>query len=565
MEITGNMNKIFLIFSTLLGVASADAQIYSKSQLTTANNTTITTNGAEQITGSVLNTYNNQIIGSFCGLFQASDCVLPAGVAIANLGFTPLKPSNNLSDLNSTSTARTNLGLGTMAMANFSSNNTFTGANVISPSGSLTVQGPFTATGSVTLPAGTAATNLGFIPLKPSNNLSELTNVMTAKQNLGLGVSNVVLHVDNVSGTDSNTCGATTGSGACASVQQAYLNLCENYYPLNNVPTIQLTAGQTYSSGLAIAGGASDNAPPMCVGISQLILDGQVSTISMSGIPVYLRYAPMGVSLRRLTLISSASSDVVVRGAGMVNLEDGIILGGSASNYPELLAYGAGQIATCPTSTCSLNTVLTISGGGESFAQEISGGSIQIEGVPVVITGTPTFTQGFVNVTQNGSVSFFQASISGAIVGDQFFGSKLGLVDINGQTGSYSTCSDTYLPGSICGQLYSGARISEAGYATVSGCGTGATVQNMEPYFNILLGSGLASTNGTAVTSCRVTMATRSNYTSCIAIPANGGAETVLTNSFVSPTSSANGYVNLQWIANGYSPTGNGIYISCSN
>lgn len=382
---------------------------------------------------------------------------------------------------------------------------------------------------------------------------------------LPVDTSGVVVHVDNSLGADNSTCGSATSSSACASIQQAYLNLCANYASHHGVPTIQLTAGQTYSSGLAISGGASDNAPPMCIGISQIILDGQVSTISMSGIPVYLRYAPMGVSLRRLTLISSASSDVVVRGAGMVNLEDGIILGGSSTSYPELLAYGAGQIATCPTGTCPLNTALTISGGGESFAQEISGGSIQIEGVPVVITGTPTFTQGFVNVTQNGSVSFFQAAISGAIVGDQFFGSKLGLVDINGQSGPYSACSNTYLPGSICGQLYSGARVSDAGYATVSGCGTGATVQNMEPYFNIVLGSGLASTNGTAVTSCSVTMATRSNYTSCIAIPANGGAETVLTNSFVAPTSSANGYVSLQWIANGYSPTGNGIFISCSN
>ena len=44
--------------------------------------------------------------------------MLAAGAAAANLGFTPLNPANNLSDLTSATTARTNLGLGTAAVAN---------------------------------------------------------------------------------------------------------------------------------------------------------------------------------------------------------------------------------------------------------------------------------------------------------------------------------------------------------------------------------------------------------------------------------------------------------------
>ena len=44
--------------------------------------------------------------------------MLAAGAVAANLGFTPLSPANNLSELASAATARTNLGLGTAAVAN---------------------------------------------------------------------------------------------------------------------------------------------------------------------------------------------------------------------------------------------------------------------------------------------------------------------------------------------------------------------------------------------------------------------------------------------------------------
>ena len=58
---------------------------------------------------------NSQMIGSMCGLATAADCVLPPGVVDANLGSAALKAVNNLSDVESVATSRTNLGLTSMA------------------------------------------------------------------------------------------------------------------------------------------------------------------------------------------------------------------------------------------------------------------------------------------------------------------------------------------------------------------------------------------------------------------------------------------------------------------
>ena len=76
----------YIIFLLIILIPSlAEAQALSKSALTTQNNNTITTNGAGKITGQVVNSMNNSMISSFCGLNTASDCILPPDVAINNI------------------------------------------------------------------------------------------------------------------------------------------------------------------------------------------------------------------------------------------------------------------------------------------------------------------------------------------------------------------------------------------------------------------------------------------------------------------------------------------------
>ena len=470
-------------------------------------------------------------------------------------------------------------------------------ANIGTLSGDLagTLPSPTISSGAVTsakMAAGAAATNLGGGTAKTGLLVGNGTGAATAitpgagiTTALGiatnaaggiltsLGHSNIVLHVDNVNGADSATCGTTTGTGACATPQQALNNLCANYYPINNVPTIQFTAGQTYTSGLLFSGGATvSGAEPQCIGIGNILIDGQGSTMTSSGNTLYCRYASMGVGIRNLTISSSGAGAIAFRGGGcMLSIETGVTIGSAANGYPQILAYGGGQVATCPTTEARcIGNVVNIAGGGGCFVQATNGGQIQIEGVTINIAGTPTYSVAFSCVAESGStVSFFQSTITGTnVVGDQFFGTKLGYTDTNGQgslvtPGYYTTCTNTYLPGSTCGQNYFGARFSDPGLPALTGCGTGAVAQNYEPYSIIILGTGLTTTNGTLISSCRVNMATRTNYTACTATANNGANFTNLQANFVGPTSTVNGYVVVNFLANGSSSAGSSFSVNC--
>ncbi len=382
---------------------------------------------------------------------------------------------------------------------------------------------------------------------------------------VAIGVSGLTLYVDNVNGTDNVACGLATGSSACATPQQAYTNACVNYYPVHGTVLIQLAnTGTNYGQLLAVGEGATDSPQPLCVGVAQVIIDGGGATSNVANINVYCRYTPLGITTRHITLISTTSDNIASRGGGcFVNLENGTIFGGCGAAYPCLLAYGGGQIAISPTSTSPSNSISVI-GGGQYFAFAQENGAIQLEGAPIVISGTPAFTA-FLGAGDNGvvSVAGVNGQITGNITGDQFYSVKGGYININGLTGGYSTCSDTFLPGSTCGQLYFGGRISDPGTATVSGCGTGATVTQQEQYSIITMGTGLGHTNGSQYTSCVLTMATRTNYQSCSYNQSSPVFQQVQLQP-LSPTSTANGTWRVVWISNGTDPTTATIAFNCN-
>lgn len=122
------------------------------------------------------------------------------------LGYTPLNPANNLSDVSNPSTSRTNLGATTVG------SNLFTLAN---PSAVRWIR--INADNTVT--ARTAAETLSDIGaqasgsyLTASNNLSDVSNAITARTNLGIQLTTTTSDYTN------NTTSLTSVTGASFSV-----------------------------------------------------------------------------------------------------------------------------------------------------------------------------------------------------------------------------------------------------------------------------------------------------------------------------------------------------------
>jgi hypothetical protein len=109
---------------------------------------------------------------------------LATGAATANLGFTPLNPANNLSELASASTARNNLGLGALATQNTLGSGAVT-ASMLATGAAASNIGVGGVTASM-LASGAAAANLGFsfafVSLNSSNGSTDFFDLSAARQ-----------------------------------------------------------------------------------------------------------------------------------------------------------------------------------------------------------------------------------------------------------------------------------------------------------------------------------------------------------------------------------------------
>lgn len=146
--------------------------------------------------------------------------VLSSTDITTGLGFTPLRPSNNLSDVSSVSTSRTNLGV--------------------------------TATGSDTTYAYRA------------NNLSDLANATTARTNLGLGSiatqasSSVSITGGSIDGT---TIGGTTPAAVTGTVLTASNGIILNKMTIASSYSIPSGYGAHSVGAVTLASGVSVTVP----------------------------------------------------------------------------------------------------------------------------------------------------------------------------------------------------------------------------------------------------------------------------------------------------------------
>jgi hypothetical protein len=162
-----------------------------------------------------------------------------------SLGYTPLDRAQNLSDLASVSTARTNLGLGSAATQ---------ASSAFDAAGSATAAQAAAIAASD--PVGTAAAAIATALLK-ANNLSGLTSVSTARTNLGLGsaatqASSAFDAAGAAASAQAAAIAACDASGAAAAAQAAAIALI----PVFKVPYLQVGSSY-YIAGCGKACGAT--------------------------------------------------------------------------------------------------------------------------------------------------------------------------------------------------------------------------------------------------------------------------------------------------------------------
>jgi len=183
-----------------------------------------------------------------------------------------LQPSNNLSDVGSASTSRTNLGLGTAATQNVSA--------FLQPSNNLS-DVLSASTSRTNLGLGTAATQNVSAFLQPSNNLSDVSSVSTSRTNLGLGTAALV-NTGTTSGTvpllDTNGNLAANQSGnACALGSVYRIDFCDDFHRPNTSTGVIGTPPNGVAYNLVNASGGADT-------LSQII--SNTWTQQQSNLPV---------------------------------------------------------------------------------------------------------------------------------------------------------------------------------------------------------------------------------------------------------------------------------------
>ena len=233
---------------------------------------------------------------------------------------TKLAIANNLSDLNSASTARTNLGLGTSATLDSGTSNG--NVVVLDATGLPAVDGS-----QLTNVTATDSTKLAI-----ANNLSDLNNVATARTNLGLGTSST-LDV----GTSANNVVQLDGSSRLPAVDGSQLTnitatdstklaIANNLSDLNNAGTARTNLGLGTSATLDTG-----------------TANGNVVVLDATGLPAVDGSQLTGIQPGVMTYTSIATGDSPVTGALATHYSADTSGGAITINLPALAGGNAGK------------------------------------------------------------------------------------------------------------------------------------------------------------------------------------------------------------------------------
>jgi hypothetical protein len=296
-----------------------------------------------------------------------------------------LQSANNFSDIGNASTARTNLGLaiGTNVQAFDADLATFA---ALSPSGFLVGTGSAwvvqsTSTFRTSLGLGSIATAASSDYLQVTNNLSDLANSSTARTNLGLGsiatasAGSYLAVVNNLSDlTNSSTARTNLGLGSMATMASGdYLSL-SSWYSTTTDALDEGSVNQYFTTERARASLSSG-----ATGLSYATSTGIFSLTSGYTIPLsasttdwqtafgWGNHATAGylTTSTGLTVANFASSDISqwTNNAGYLTSLSGALLG--SNNLSDLTNTGTARtnLGLGTIATASAGDYLTLSGG----------------------------------------------------------------------------------------------------------------------------------------------------------------------------------------------------------
>lgn len=297
--------------------------------------------------------------------------------------------ANNLSDLTNISTARTNLGLGSAAVQNTSY--FLQTANNLSDLSSA-------STARTNLGLGSAAVLPATTFLQVANNLSDLGSASTARTNLGIGTiatqaaSSVAITGGTIDGT---TIGGTTraaaaftniGIGAAASASNKLLV----------ADVIADPAGQTISSNFTSSTSYSSNNAQQTYGhfvtatLTQGAFNGTNSTASLIGFRALAQTASGAGNTGSITAIVGAIYGANNNGSGVLTSSTALLVNAALNS-------GAGSITNVYGLVISDQTVGTTLNVGARFRVSSGTGKYNI-----YADGTAqNFMQGMTNVDNN--------------------------------------------------------------------------------------------------------------------------------------------------------------------
>lgn len=269
------------------------------------------------------------IINGGTGASTAANARTNLGVTATGADTTYAFRANNLSDLTSSTTARTNLGLGTMATQ---------AANSVSISGGSIVNITDLAIADGGTGASTAAdarTNLGVTAtgqdpayMLKANNLSDVANITTSRNNLGLGTmatqnaASVAITGGTIAGiTDLAVADGGTGSSTAAGARTnlGATTVGSNFFTLPDpsaITFIRVNADNTVSTLDAASFRAAIGAGGGSGSVSSVSGVGSVNGITLSGTVTSAGNLTLGGALTGVDLTTQVSGALPVANGG---------------------------------------------------------------------------------------------------------------------------------------------------------------------------------------------------------------------------------------------------------